>query len=134
MEVTIRIKLINRFKPLGIPDYKKKRSMKLPVHARRGTEDNLNLFCKTIQVPDKDRLSQSINEEISRIKEVANFEIKRDPDYGDKLVGQIDVWEYDDWGFTCYVPVSSNKNKHDKSIRLPEMKIEDKSQLKLFEL
>jgi hypothetical protein len=136
MEVTIRIKLINRFKPTGIPDYKKNRSMKLPVRARRTDEDNLNIFAKKLKAVDPDRLSQAISEEITRIKEVANFQIKRDPDYGDKLIGKIDVWEHDDWSFTCYIPVSSNKNgispASTGSATNPN-KEEDKSQLKLFE-
>jgi hypothetical protein len=136
MEVTIRIKLINRFKPIGIPDYKKNRSMKLPVRARTTDEDSLNIFARKLKNIDPDRLSQSISEEITRIKELANFQIKRDPDYGDKLIGKIDVWEYDDWSFTCYIPVSSNKNGSSpasaRSEGNPE-KVEDKSQLKLFE-
>jgi hypothetical protein len=116
MEITIRIKLINRFKPQGIPDYKKKRSMKLPVHLRRGTEDNLNPFVKTLKVIDPDRLGQQINEEITRINGCANFEIKRSPDFGDKFIGEIDTSEHDDWYFKCFIPVSSNKSK---SERLP---------------
>lgn len=83
--------------------------MKLPVHARCSDEDELNRFVKTIKVIDKNRLSQQINEEISSIKATANFQVKRDPDYGDKLIGQIDVWGYSDWFFDCYVPVKANK-------------------------
>jgi len=109
MEVTIRVMLINRFKPEGIDDYKKKRSLKLPAQARTSDEDELNRFVKTIKVIDKDRLSRQVGQEITRIKSVANFQIKRDPDYGDKLIGKIDVWGIGDWGYACYIPVKSNK-------------------------
>lgn len=105
--------------------------MKLPVHARTGTKDNLNCFCKTIKV-DPNRIKQDINEEISRIIACEpNFQIKRDPDFGDKLIGEIDVWEYDDWCFTCFVPVSSNKHKNSVPMIYRD-RTEDKSQLKLF--
>lgn len=109
MEVTIRIMLINRFIPTGLDDYKKTRSMKLPIQARRNDDEALNPFIKTVKVIDKDRLSQQINQEITRIKEVANFQIKSSPDYGDKLIGKIEVYCYSDWYFECYVPVKSNK-------------------------
>jgi len=109
MEVTIRIMLINRFTPTGLDDYKKNRSMKLPVHARCSDEDELNRFVKTIKVSDKNRLSQTIGEEVTRIRACANFKVVNSADYGDKLIGEIDVWGYSDWSFQCYIPVKSNK-------------------------
>lgn len=105
--------------------------MKLPVHLRRITGDNLNPFVKTLTVIDPDRLGQQINEEITRINRCANFEIKRSPDFGDKFIGEIDAQEHDDWYFKCFIPVSSNKSKGEKL--LPPKKVEDKSQLKLFQ-
>lgn len=129
MEVTIRIKLINRFKPQGLADYKKSRAMKLPVHARRTDEDNLNIFAKKLKNVNPDRLSQAISEEIVRIKELANFQIKDSPEFGDKLIGKIEAWGYDDWYFPCFIPVGSNKNKMDVTA-VPV--IECKDQLKLF--
>src|SRR5665647_1469696 len=105
MEVTIRIMLINRFIPTGLDDYKKTRSMKLPARSRSNIADQLNPFVKKVKVIDKDRLSQQINQEITRIKEVANFQIKSSPDYGDKLIGKIEVYCYSDLYFECYVPV-----------------------------
>ncbi len=101
--------LVNRFVPRGIEGYKKNRSMKLPAHARCNDEDELNRFVKTIKVIDRDRLSQQIAVEITKIKATANFQIKRDPDYGDKFIGKIDVWEYSDWSFAVYVPVKAFK-------------------------
>lgn len=109
MEVTIRIKLINRFKPTGVDDYKKNRAMKWPTHARACPDDDLNKFIKTVKVPDPLRLPQQINEEVSRINEVANFQIKNIPEYGDKYIGSIDVHGYGDWSYDCYIPVKSNK-------------------------
>jgi len=63
----------------------------------------------TIKVIDRDRLSQQIGDEITKIKATANFQIKRDPDYGDKLIGKIEVWGYSDWSFAVYVPVKAFK-------------------------
>lgn len=83
--------------------------MKWPCHARQSSDDYLNKFTKKVRVPDPMRLPQQINEEISRIKKVANFEIKRFPDYGDKFIGSIDVHGYDDWNYDCFIPVKSNK-------------------------
>ena len=83
--------------------------MKYPVRSRSNDEDDLNRFVKTIKVIDKDRLSQQINEEISKIKTTANFQIKSLPDYGDKFIGKIEVFCYSDWCFDVYIPVKSNK-------------------------
>ena len=127
MDVIIRIKLVNRFKPSGLADYKRSRSMKLPVRARRLPEDELNIFAKKLKNVDPDRLSQAVSEEIVRIKEVANFQIKDSADYGDKLIGKIEAWGYSDFYFPCYIPVGSNKNKMDVAA---EVVIEDKKQLK----
>ena len=103
--------------------------MKLPVRSRSTDEDHLNIFVKKLKNIDPDRIKQAVSEEIARIKEVANFQIKRDPDYGDKLIGKVDVWEYGDWCFTCFIPVGSNKNKMDVTA---DPVIECKDQLKLF--
>lgn len=127
MEVTIRIKLINRFKPQGLADYKRSRSMKLPVRSRSNAEDDLNIFAKKLKIVNPDRMSQAISEEILRIKEVANFQIKDSADYGDKLIGKIEAWGYSDFYYPCYIPVGSNKNKMDVTAAPV---IEDKKQLK----
>lgn len=110
--------------------------MKLPVRSRSNDEDNLNVFAKKLKNLNPDRLSQAISEEVIRIKELVNFEIKDSPDFGDKLIGKIEVWGYSDWYFPLYIPVSSNKNGISPTSAGSGNntdKEEDKSQLKLFE-
>jgi hypothetical protein len=133
MDITIRIKLINRFKPQGLADYKRSRAMKLPVRSRSNDEDHLNIFAKKLKNVNTDRLSQAVSEEVIRIKELANFQIKDSADYGDKLIGKIEVWGYSDWYFPCFIPVGSNKNGSTSSPTAASLAaVEDKSQLKLF--
>ena len=106
MEITIRIKLINGFRPTGIEGYK--RAPKLPIRLRSCDADSLNRFVKTMKVIDENRMRQEFNLEVSKIGASANFKIKG-PNYGDKLIGSIDNDVFDDLGFELYVPVKANK-------------------------
>lgn len=110
MKITIRIHLINRFRPEGLPEYKKKRHYKFPLYARTNDKEHLNIFEKTVNVLNKEQIKETVNREIFKIRDAnTNFEIKGSPDYGDKLVGCISVWEYDDWYYQLFIPVKSNK-------------------------
>ncbi|MDP2058532.1 MAG: hypothetical protein Q8J97_02250 [Flavobacteriaceae bacterium] len=106
MKITVIIKLVNRFKPTGIEDYKRI-SYKLPTNCRSIPQDHLNIWKKEIFV-NENQLRQDINSEVSRIIKWANFELKDSPDFGDKLIGCIKIEEFDEFYYELFKYVGRN--------------------------
>lgn len=99
MRITFKIKLLNRI-PLKIDGYK--RGMKLPVHLRSNDSDHLNNWVK--QSDEIQEYSSSIawSTEITRLKEVLDWRLGKNPEFGEMLIGYISVVEFDDFYIEIY--------------------------------
>ncbi len=95
MDYTIRVRLIKYFRPSGMEGFKKKIGDKLPCRSRISPEDELTIFTKKVQC-NRDDLKRVFGENVKSLNTTANFSIQYTADYGDTLLGVVDVWEEPD--------------------------------------
>jgi hypothetical protein len=100
--LTLQIKLINRVSFPHIPEGYK-RSMKIPVQNRNSQLDHLNVFSKTVSMP-QEYFARDIwaNELASFNKLLHPFHLAVNPTFGDKLVGCFTTREYDEFYIEIY--------------------------------
>ncbi len=99
--LTVQIKFINRVKTSFLPvEYKKQQ--KLPMRLRGSYLDHLNVFSKTILIPDDFGARDAWAKEILQLILVFPFQISKTCGFGDKLIGCINDVEFGDFYVEIY--------------------------------
>lgn len=109
IKITIRLKLIPRFKAIGLEGYRKNKACRTRVECRTNDDDWLTVWDKDIVIQDKLRTIIHTNEEVSRLQKTTNIIIKHEPDFGDMYVGYIKVLGSSDYYMPCFINVRKLK-------------------------